>query len=166
MSGRLVLVRLPGKETRGCSYSFARAQNPRHVTVALDAQTDHEPCGETAAATGKYEASTPGTRRSVPRLVVECHGWDLISRGWADKVVQSVVVPVLSTPDESPDGIFKVTSSVSVTRLPSANGRSKCWLRSSSQKLFMCPRWTSKAGRIWWNYHRPCIQPSNPATRC
>lgn len=45
--------------------------------------------------------------------------------GAADKVVQSVGVPVMSTPDESPDGIFKVTSSVSVTRLPSAVRQSK-----------------------------------------
>lgn len=61
---------------------FCKArQNPGHVTVALDAQINHETCGETAATGVKYEASTPGTRRSVPRVMVECHGWDLISRG-------------------------------------------------------------------------------------
>lgn len=57
------------------------AQDSRHVTVASDAQTEHETCGDTVAATVKYEASTPGTRRSVPRVMVECHGWYLISRG-------------------------------------------------------------------------------------
>lgn len=70
--------------------------------------------------------------------------------GAADKVVQSVWVPVMLPPDESPDGIFKVASSVSVARLSSNIRQSKIknLIRSSSQTVFMCWIELSQVGRM------------------
>lgn len=70
--------------------------------------------------------------------------------GAADKVLQSVWVPVMLPPDESPDGISKVASSVSVTRLSSNIRQSTIEnsIRSSSQPVFVCSMALSQVSRM------------------